>query len=228
MAYRQTEKVRQRLATRRQAILDAARAIADERGMDAVQILAVAERAGIAAGTVYRYFPAKLAMVEALVADVAEAEIAAMREAAERAPGPLSALAALIVTFAARARRQRRLIWSLAAGPVDPELEATRLAFRKALAGEIENRLAAAALGGMIPTFAAPSMLGAVIEGLTGPLSPHAPPAQEREAVQMLALIVLRGLGIVDARARGLVVQSPWPCDGRETAAPPLDLISAT
>ena len=37
--------------------------------------------------------------------------------------------------------------------------------------------------------------------------------AKMREAVQALTLATLRGLGVVDARARGLVVQAAWPKD---------------
>ena len=69
--------------------------------MSAVQIVPVAERAGIAAGTVYRYFPSKDDLVAALVAVIAEQEIAAIRGAVTAAPGPLSALAAAIMAFAA-------------------------------------------------------------------------------------------------------------------------------
>jgi len=74
---RRTERVMQRLAARQDAILLAARAIAAESGMGAVQIAPVAGRAGIAAGTVYRYFPAKSDLVCAWMAAVSEYEIAA-------------------------------------------------------------------------------------------------------------------------------------------------------
>src|SRR5215467_7721263 len=67
MVYRRTEKVVRRLAQRHAAIIEAARATAAEAGMAAVQIAPVAERAGIAAGTVYRYFTSKTALVTALV-----------------------------------------------------------------------------------------------------------------------------------------------------------------
>ena len=100
MAYRRTERVIRRQAERHDAIVAAAGRAASEGGMAAIQIAPVAARAGIAAGTVYRYFPSKTELVGALVASAAEREIAAVRRAAEAAPGPLSALAAAIATFA--------------------------------------------------------------------------------------------------------------------------------
>ena len=66
MPYRRTENVTRRLAARHAAIIAAARAAASEGGMAAVQIAPVAQRAGIAAGTVYRYFPGKTDLVAAL------------------------------------------------------------------------------------------------------------------------------------------------------------------
>src|ERR1700688_4062019 len=103
MPYRRTENVAKRLAARHAAIVAAARDVASEGGMAAVQIVPVAERAGIAAGTVYRYFPGKTDLVAALLTQISEREIAALRRAADVAPGPLSALAASIMTFAMRA-----------------------------------------------------------------------------------------------------------------------------
>jgi uncharacterized protein YjeT (DUF2065 family) len=59
---------------------------------------------------------------------------------------------------------------------------------------------------------AAPALVGAVIEGLLGPLAPaHAEPAAVRAAVQTATLLALRALGVVDARARGLVAQTALP-----------------
>jgi len=222
MVYRRTEKVTRRLAARHDAIIAAAGALAAERGMAAVQIAPVAARAGIAAGTVYRYFPSKTEMVAALVKAVSERDIGAMRGAAEAAPGPLSALAAAIATFAARALAGRRLAWAVLAEPVDPEVAAVRIAYRQALAREIEARLAAAIAARHLPeqdpALAAPALVGALIEGLIGPLAPDPPhdAARAREAAQMLTLFALRALGVVDARARGLVVQTPIPGIGHQ------------
>ncbi len=217
MAYRRTENVVRRLSARRDAIVAAAAGAAGEGGMAAIQIAPIAARAGIAAGTVYRYFPGKVELVGALVASVSERELAAMQRAADSAPGPLSALAAAITTFAARALRQRRLAWAVLAEPVDAEVDAMRVAYRKALAERIEALVRAAIDGGHLPeqdaARAAAALVGALLEGLVGPLAPDASgdPAKTREVVQMLALLALRGLGVVDARARGLVVQTAVP-----------------
>ena len=67
MPYRQTENVVRKLAARHEAILAAAGDAAAAGGMAAVKIAPVAERAGIAAGTVYRYFPSKTELVAAFV-----------------------------------------------------------------------------------------------------------------------------------------------------------------
>ncbi len=217
MAYRRTENVVRRLAARRDAIVVAASAVAADGGLAAVQIVPVAQRAGIAAGTVYRYFPSKTDLIGGVVEAVSEREIAAVRYAADAAPGPLSALAAAIVTFAARALRQRRLAWALIAEPVDIDAHAVRLSFRNALALEFKERIGAAIAGGHLPgqdvDGSAAALVGALMEGLIGPLAPEAgdDPAKARAAVQSLTLFALRGLGVVDARARGLVVQSALP-----------------
>jgi len=177
----------------------------------------VAARAGIAAGTVYRYFPAKTELVAALVAAFSEREIAALARAADGAPGPLSALAAAITTFAARTLVNRRLAFALIAEPVEPEIDAARVSYRSALARAFEARIRTALAGGHLPdqdaALAAPALVGALIEGLIGPLAPATARdgATARAQVQALTLFALRALGVVDARARGLVVQTAVP-----------------
>ena len=52
-------------AARRERILDAAMELAAEGGYDAVQMREVAERADVALGTVYRYFPSKVHLLVA-------------------------------------------------------------------------------------------------------------------------------------------------------------------
>jgi AcrR family transcriptional regulator len=211
MPYRRTENVTRRHAARHAAIIAAAREAASEGGMAAVQIMPVARRAGIATGTVYRYFPGKTDLVAALLTEISAGEIAALRRAADVAPGPLSALSAAIMTFAARALRSRRLIFAAIAEPVDAGLDTARLAFRKALAAEFSGRIRAAIAGGHLPeqdaALSGAALVGLVIEALIGPLAPDIS-GRERGLIQSLTLAALRMLGVADARARGLVVQT--------------------
>jgi AcrR family transcriptional regulator len=232
MAYRRTERETARLAERYAAIVDAARALASESGLGAVQIVPVAERAGIAAGTVYRYFPSKDDLVAAVVNATAAREVAAIRAATAAAPGALSGLAAAIVAFAAGTVRMRRLAFAmLAEAPLpDPPPQgvegnripsnplaaggregAGRFAFRRHIAGEFESLIRAAIAAGHLPdqpsAATAAAVIGATVESLVGPFAPTlAGPEAERAAVQEITLFALRALGVVDARARGLVV----------------------
>jgi len=212
MPYRRTESVMRRLADREQTIVEAARSAARAGGMQAVQIAAVAERAGIASGTVYRYFQSKSDLISELIGTVAARTLEAMRAAADAAPGPLSALAATIAMLASHTLDERRLAWAVIAEPAEPGIEQVRIDFRKGLIAELQARIAAAVSYGHLPeqdlAIAAPAVVGALLEGLIGPLAPDLDgAAKRREAVQNATLVALRALGVVDARARGLVAQ---------------------
>src|SRR3954447_13609540 len=71
---------------RRQAVLAAAIGLAREGGYDAVQMREVAERAGVALGTLYRYFPSKVHLLATALGDQLEARnrsVAARRRPAD-------------------------------------------------------------------------------------------------------------------------------------------------
>ncbi|MBY0380825.1 MAG: TetR/AcrR family transcriptional regulator [Xanthobacteraceae bacterium] len=217
MVYRRTQQVVKRLEARRAAILVAAREAAAEGGMAAVQIAPVASRAQVAAGTVYRYFPSKADLISELIADVSEAELGAIRRAADAAPGPSSALAAAITTIAVHVVSNRKLAWGILAEPVDVDVTESRLISRRKIAAEIERRIEAAIKAGHLPaqdtSLSATALIGALHEALVGPLTSASlgDPGKLREAVQNIALFALRAVGVLDARARGLVVQAVLP-----------------
>src|ERR1700744_1734781 len=217
MVYRRTHQVVRRLAARRHAILNAAREAASEGGMAAVQIAPVASRANVAAGPGYRYFPSKADLISQRIADVPHAELAAIRRAADAAPGPSSALAAAVTTIAVHVVSHRKLAWGILAEPVDVDVTASRLASRREIAGEIAIRIDAAVRAGPLPaqdtSLAATALLGALHESLVGPLAPDnlEDPVKMRDAVQTVTLLALRAVGVMDARARGLVVQAVLP-----------------
>jgi AcrR family transcriptional regulator len=211
MAYRRTERETARLSARHEAIIAAARALASESGLGAVQIAPVAERAGIAAGTVYRYFPSKDDLVAAVVSATAEREVAAIRDAAAAAPGALSGLAAAIMAFASGTLQARRLVLAMLAEEPPayppqpppyppPQAEegqgggagagagkgweaAGRLAFRRKVGGEFEGLIRAAIAAGHLAD-QPPAAMAAGIIGATveGLVGPLAPTLAGPEA----------------------------------------------
>jgi AcrR family transcriptional regulator len=69
---------------RRKRILDATLALASKGGYEAVQMRSVAERADVALGTLYRYFPSKIHLLVSALAR----ELERVRERTERLPLP--------------------------------------------------------------------------------------------------------------------------------------------
>jgi AcrR family transcriptional regulator len=69
---------------RRKRILDATLALASKGGYDAVQMRTVAERADVALGTLYRYFPSKIHLLVSALAR----ELERTRERTDRIPMP--------------------------------------------------------------------------------------------------------------------------------------------
>jgi TetR/AcrR family transcriptional regulator, cholesterol catabolism regulator len=86
---------------RRQRILDATLALASQGGYDAVQMRAVADRADVALGTLYRYFPSKIHL---LVCALTE-ELEQMQDKLDRRPIPGEAPADRMVYVLSRATR---------------------------------------------------------------------------------------------------------------------------
>jgi AcrR family transcriptional regulator len=212
MAYRRTDRESARLAARHESIIEAARTFASESGLRAVQIASVAERAGVAAGTVYRYFPSKEDLIAAVINDTADRQVAAIRAATAAAPGALSGLAAALMAFGTETLRTRRLAFAMLTESPDGA-EGGSLTFRRNIGSEFEGLIRAAVAGGHLPeqppAVMAAAVRGAMVESLVGPLV--APPSgvdAERAAVQRMTLFALRALGVPDARARGLVVMA--------------------
>src|SRR6476619_2110056 len=69
---------------RRRRILDATIELASAGGFEQMQMRAVAERADVALGTLYRYFPSKIHLLVSALSQ----ELEAAREALERKPVP--------------------------------------------------------------------------------------------------------------------------------------------
>ena len=90
------EPVQARSAARLEALLDAAASVVEELGYERLTTAMVAERAGASIGTVYRYFPDRIAVLQALAARNLDRVLVRIRSefADEKHEGWLAALTA--------------------------------------------------------------------------------------------------------------------------------------
>jgi len=191
----------------RERLLLAAQELIEEGGYSAASVLAIAGRAGVAAGTLYRHFSSKEELFVELFRNVCDREVEAMRAAAAAMPedsGHVGRLVTVLQTFAARALRRPRLAWALLAEPVDPLVDAERLAYRERYRAMAARILAAGIEAGELPEqdpdLTAAALIGACGEALVGPLSPVNPSRPETAAVlEALRTFVLRAVGAAEA-----------------------------
>src|SRR3954449_12657064 len=170
MPYRATERTEARRAQARERILAAAHDLVAAGGFQAAPVAAVAQRAGVATGSVYRHFSSKADLFAEVFRRGAQREVDAVAQAPD--------LATAVETFARRALAGRRLAWALLAEPVDPVVEAERLAFRRAYRDAFLR-----VVGDELP---AAALVGAIGEVLVGPLSPTGPDLDEDGLVAQL------------------------------------------
>ena len=200
MAYRSTERTQARRAETRRRITGAARELIAEGGYVAAQVAPVAERAGVAVGTVYRHFPSKSDLFAEVFREASQHEVDAMREAMVDVPRPAANRVAVgIETFARRALRGRRLAWALLAEPVDPAVEAERLHFRHSyrdlMAAVIADGIEAGELPDQDVDATAAALIGAIGEAMVGPLSPTSNGGDPDAVITSLINFCTRAIG---------------------------------
>jgi AcrR family transcriptional regulator len=187
----------------RERLLASARALIEEGGYGAATVIAIADRSGVATGTLYRHFASKEELFVELFRSVCSREERAMRLAAVQMPDDATAaegLEIVLATFAARALGNPRLAWALIAEPVDPLVDAERLAYRGRYAGLVAEQLRAGIAAGELPEqnveLTAAALVGGCGEALVGPLSPVAGRGPEADlVVDALRTFVRRAIG---------------------------------
>jgi AcrR family transcriptional regulator len=187
-------------AATRARLLAAAMELTSEGGYSSASVAAIAERAGVSAGALYRHFPSKTDLFSGLFRAAAERELEAMLAAGAAAGTYLERLDAVLTTYATRALSYPRLSWALVYEPVDPRLDAIRLEsrsrYREQMADLIRAAIAASELPEQDPETSAAAVVGAMSEAL---LSPTSPPAAadgpDPELVSRVVALCRRALG---------------------------------
>ena len=199
MPYRRTPKVQERLDAQRATIVAAATEQLAEHGYSGCSVAAVAERAGVAVGSVYRHFPTKADLVVHVFRQVVTREVEAVRAVSAQPGAPAERVLAVFETFAQRALKAPRQAYALLAEPVDPLIDAERLEFRRAFTEVVAEHIAAGVREGVLPPqdgrLTAAALVGAAAEVLIGPLT-----SGNAGDVAELRTFVVRALGGSDAR----------------------------
>ncbi len=176
MAYRPTERTEARKAATRERIVSAALDQVAEGGYASASVQAVAARAGVAVGTVYRHFPSKGALFAEVFRDAAQRELDVVVEvsAADGRPAR-ERVASAVEAFSRRALAGPVLAYAQIAEPVDPAVEAERLVLRRgyrdAFQAVLDDGVREADLRPHDTGTVAAALVGALGEALVGPLS---------------------------------------------------------
>lgn len=131
MAYRQTEKTKARQLEVRQAIVDAALDLITNRGFSGISIRAVAEKAKLASGSVYKHFASKSELCSYVFRLASKAELARVANQSLQGETVRIRLQQTVIGFSERAIKQPRLSYALIAEPVDPLVDAERIKLRQ-------------------------------------------------------------------------------------------------
>jgi len=189
----------------RERLVLAARKLLEEGGYVAASVQAIADRAGVAAGALYRHFPSKAELVVEVFREAAKRDLVAMHEA-NTTGSCVDRLEAAVATFARRALHNRRLAWALVYEPVDPLVDAERLVYRREYCRHMAALLRQAIAAGEIPAqnaeLSAAAVVGAIAESLVGPLSPIAGQiVSDRDIIEPLVQFCRRSVGARDGVA---------------------------
>jgi AcrR family transcriptional regulator len=171
----------------RTRLLRAGGEVLETGGYAAASVAAIAERAGVATGTLYRHFPSKADLFVELFRAIGDAELTAMQEAAGPTRTAAAELEAVIATFAGRAMSRPRLAWALVYEPLDPLVDAERVRYRRAYAQRMSSflreRVDSGELPDQDPDTTAAALIGGIVEALVSPLSPVAGGNADPDAV---------------------------------------------
>ena len=202
MAYRRTEATEARLAETCERIVSAGLAQVAAGGYASASVQAVAARAGVATGSVYRHFPSKAGLFGEVFRRQATQELGVLEEIATHDSPALERLAEATEVLARRALASPTLAYAQIAEPVEQEVEAERLVLRRgyrdAIARILEDGIERGELEPHDTQTYGAAILGAISEALVGPLSDPKP--RNREA--LIASLVQFTTGRVHAHSR--------------------------
>ena len=148
MSYKRSSLMQERMEQNREAILQSARELIAQGGIKDAQIQAIAERAGVSSGLVYRYFDNKSQVLIEVLSEAIQHEVKILNHIAESELTSKQKLDKAVTTFVKRAMNSPQLAYSLMFEPVDAELEHERFRSKQLIKQSIKEILAAGKING--------------------------------------------------------------------------------
>lgn len=148
MSYKRSSLMQKRMEQNREAILQSARELIAQGGIKDAQIQAIAERAGVSSGLVYRYFDNKSQVLIEVLSEAIQYEVKILNHIAESELSSKQKLDKAVTTFVKRAMNSPQLAYSLMFEPVDAELEHERFRSKQLIKQSIKEILAAGKING--------------------------------------------------------------------------------
>jgi AcrR family transcriptional regulator len=184
----------------RERLLSAAVELLEEGGYAAATVAAIAKRSGVAVGALYRHFPSKAELFVEIFRTKAESQMDDLREAGSAPGTAVDKLDAVVREYIGNVLEQPRLAWALGYEPVDPLVDAERLAYRRTYRERLAELLRRGIEAGDLPDqdaeLTAASLIGAISEALVGPLSPvRDEGASKEETAEAIAGLCRRAVG---------------------------------
>ena len=199
MAYRETQQVRDRKAATREKVLTCALDLVAKAGFRNLQMNQLAATAGVATGTLYRYFPSKEMLFAEVFQRATQIEVDRVGEALSSTQGkaPERIQQALRV-FARRALKAPKLAWALIAEPVEPEVDQQRLEYRlryaRLFAQAIEQGIAEGSIPNQPAMLTSTAIVGAISEALIGPLATTNNTHDQPQVIDHILRFCIQGL----------------------------------
>ncbi|RUO25467.1 TetR/AcrR family transcriptional regulator [Aliidiomarina minuta] len=212
MAYRETEKVRNRKAATREQVLQCALVLVAQSGFSGIQMTQLAKQAKLATGTLYRYFPSKESLFAEVFKRATEIEVARVERALQQTSGEApDRIEEALRVFARRALKAPNLAWALIAEPVQAEVDQQRLEYRMRYARLFADAIQQGIDEGSLPLqrsmLSSTAMVGAIAEALIGPLAKVSRemmvPANQQQIIDDILRFCIHGILCSAERRQG-------------------------
>lgn len=189
---------RQQIEDTLKNVIQVTKDLVAEGGWSAAQISVIANRAGLATGSVYRYFDSKVDLCVQVLSEVSQREADVVAGIIDTPGDATSRLHDAVAMFVRRAARRPKLAYALIAEPCEPAIDEARLKYRDALARHFARLLEEGQRRGEfvdLPSdVLSTCIIGAMMEPLIRPLArTNRPNTREIETLaEQVAMICVR------------------------------------